>query len=31
VKQVTGLRIDEESEEVGLDQSMHGEAGYYLR
>jgi ammonia channel protein AmtB len=25
------LRIDEESEEVGLDQSMHGEAGYYLR
>ena len=30
VKKVTGLRIDEESEEVGLDQSMHGEAGYYL-
>jgi Amt family ammonium transporter len=31
VKKITGLRIDEESEEVGLDQSMHGEAGYYLR
>jgi len=31
VKKISGLRIDEESEEVGLDQSMHGEAGYYLR
>jgi ammonium transporter, Amt family len=31
VKKVTGLRVDEESEEVGLDQSMHGEVGYYLR
>ncbi len=31
VKKVIGLRVDEESEEVGLDQSMHGEAGYYLR
>jgi Amt family ammonium transporter len=30
VKKITGLRVDEESEEVGLDQSMHGEAGYYL-
>jgi Amt family ammonium transporter len=31
VKKIIGLRVDEESEEVGLDQSMHGEAGYYLR
>jgi ammonium transporter, Amt family len=31
VKKVIGLRVDEESEEVGLDQSMHGEVGYYLR
>ena len=31
VKKVSGLRVDEESEEVGLDQSMHGEVGYYLR
>jgi Amt family ammonium transporter len=28
---VTGLRVEEEEEEQGLDQSMHGETGYYLR
>lgn len=31
VKRITGLRVEEDEEEVGLDQSMHGEAGYYLR
>jgi ammonium transporter, Amt family len=31
VKAVTGLRVNEEEEVEGLDQSMHGEVGYYLR
>jgi Amt family ammonium transporter len=31
VKMITGLRVEEEEEVDGLDQSVHGEAGYYLR
>ena len=31
VKMITGLRVEEEEEMQGLDQSMHGETGYYLR
>jgi len=31
VKKTTGLRVDEEDEVQGLDQSVHGETGYNLR
>ncbi len=31
VKMITGLRVDEEEEVQGLDQSLHGETGYNLR
>jgi Amt family ammonium transporter len=31
VKKITGLRVEEEEEVQGLDLSMHGETGYYLR
>ncbi|MCU0577483.1 MAG: ammonium transporter [Desulfobacterota bacterium] len=31
IKKVIGLRVEEDEEVQGLDQSMHGEAGYYLR
>jgi Amt family ammonium transporter len=31
VKAITGLRVEDDEEVEGLDQSMHGEAGYYLR
>jgi Amt family ammonium transporter len=30
VKAVTGLRVDKEDEEIGLDQTAHGESGYKL-
>jgi len=31
IKKITGLRVEEDEEVQGLDRSMHGEAGYYLR
>ncbi|MBP6937786.1 MAG: ammonium transporter [Deltaproteobacteria bacterium] len=31
IRKFNGLRVDEEDEEQGLDQSIHGETGYYLR
>ena len=31
IRKFNGLRVDEEEEEQGLDQSIHGETGYYLR
>ena len=31
VKMITGLRVEEEEEIQGLDQSLHGETGYNLR
>jgi Amt family ammonium transporter len=31
VKMITGLRVEEEEEVQGLDQSLHGETGYNLR
>jgi len=31
IRSFNGLRVDEEDEEQGLDQSIHGETGYYLR
>ena len=31
IRKITGLRVDEEEEVQGLDHSMHGETGYYLR
>ena len=31
VKKITGLRVEEEEEVQGLDLSLHGETGYYLR
>jgi Amt family ammonium transporter len=31
VKMITGLRVEEEEEVDGLDQSMHGEVGYNFR
>lgn len=31
IKKITPLRVDEEEEVQGLDQSVHGETGYYLR
>ena len=30
-EKVVGLRVEEDEEVQGLDQSMHGETGYYLR
>jgi Amt family ammonium transporter len=31
IKHTIGLRVGEEEEEQGLDQSLHGETGYYLQ
>ncbi len=31
IRKVVGLRVEEEDEVQGLDQSVHGETGYYLR
>lgn len=31
VKKITGLRVEEDEEVQGLDQSLHGETGYYIR
>jgi Amt family ammonium transporter len=31
IKKLVGLRVEEEDEVQGLDQSVHGETGYYLR
>jgi Amt family ammonium transporter len=30
LKATIGIRVDEESESIGLDQTEHGEAGYNL-
>ena len=29
VKAITGLRVDTESERIGLDQTSHGESAYH--
>jgi Amt family ammonium transporter len=31
IDKTMGLRVSEEEEMQGLDQSLHGETGYYLR